>query len=238
MFTINGTQMLPMNDLIPFDDTYVLYNPNDIVSFISCYFSLLPIAILVFYFSWFVTTREMEAVFIAVGHLANEILNNVVKNFVKEPRPYNFGSFQRESLRSGFGMPSAHSQFMGFFAMFLGLRLWLQWTGLRKLHRVSGTVILFLATLGVAGSRVYLGYHSVPQVIVGISLGTFFGSLYFIVVGFIRHSGLSDWVLSWRLAKWFLVKDSCYHSPRSLREDYDAYWKRRQAQILKFKKDI
>ncbi|AAS51042.1 ACL186Wp [Eremothecium gossypii ATCC 10895] len=222
-----GTQMFPMDNLIPFDDTYVLYDPNDIVSFISCYFSLLPIAILVFYFSWFVTNREMEAVFIAIGHLMNEILNNVVKNVIREPRPNNFGTFQKETLRSGFGMPSAHSQFMGFFALYHCMRIWLQWTGLRRVHKVLGSVAVVIATTCVAGSRVYLGYHDVPQVLVGVSIGAFLGSLYFLLVGLIRHSGLSDWVLTWRLAKWFLVKDSCYHAPISLREEYEAYWRRR-----------
>ncbi|AMD21834.1 HFL022Wp [Eremothecium sinecaudum] len=224
-----GNQILPMENLIPFDDTYVLYDPTDPISYFSCYFSLLPIAILIFYFSWFVTTREVEPAFIAVGHIINDVLNNIAKNVIKEPRPYNFGTFQRDTLRSGFGMPSAHSQFMGFFAIYLGLRIWLQWAGLKYRRKVMASVALVLATLSVASSRVYLGYHNVSQVSVGVVLGMLLGSNYFICVGFLRNSGISDWILSWPICRWLLIKDSTFYSSTTLRDEYEAYWKRRNA---------
>ena len=118
------SNLTAIHSKIPFDDTYILYDPNDLFSFICCYLSLLPVGILVFYFSWFIITREIEAVILAGGHVVNDIANNIIKNIIKETRPIDFGSFQKDSVRSGYGMPSAHSQFMGFFTMYIGCLLY------------------------------------------------------------------------------------------------------------------
>jgi len=214
-------------NLIPFDDTYVLYNGDDVFSFISCYFTLLPIFIMVFYFSWFVVTRELEACVLAGGHVVNDIVNNIVKKIIKQPRPYNYfgDSFQQNTIRSGYGMPSAHSQFMGFFAMYVGLRLFVFWeTSSRNKH--AGLCALVGAALLVAWSRVYLGYHSVSQVSVGLSLGAALASVYFIVVVYVRRIGLARWFLSWRICQRLYIKDSTCEEPLSLQQEYAA-WKQR-----------
>lgn len=213
---------------IPFDDTYVLYDPNDPISFISVYFSLLPIGILIFYLSWFIITREIEPVIIASGQVVNDLINNIVKKLVKEERPFIIEGFQQGGIRSGYGMPSAHSQFMGFFATYLMLRVWLQWKGLTNERKIISTVLLY----GVAGcvvfSRVYLYYHSLKQVLVGICLGSFIGACYFIIVGIVRSIGLVDYILSWKIVKFFWIKDSVYHEPLSLKDEYNEWISRRE----------
>lgn len=217
--------------LIPFDDTYILYDPNDFFSFVCCYFSLLPVGILVFYFSWFIITREIEAVILAGGHVLNDIANNLIKNIIQEPRPIDFGTFQKDSMRSGYGMPSAHSQFMGFFTMYIVLRLWCQWGDLSRKQRAFGTVVIILASAGVLTSRVYLGYHTLMQVVVGVTIGSLLGTLHFMASILVRYLGIVDWFLSWKLVKWFLIKDSCFQAPFSLKDEYDSYLKRREIQI-------
>lgn len=222
------SELTALQSRIPFDDTYILYDPNDKLSFICCYFSLLPVGILVFYFSWFIITREIEAIILAGGHVLNDIINNIVKNIVKEDRPVDFGTFQKDSVRSGYGMPSAHSQFMGFFGMYVGLRVWFQWGGLSKVHKILASILILVAAIGVIFSRVYLGYHTLKQVVVGASIGALFGSCHFIASTLVRYLGIIDWLLSWKLFQWFLIKDSCFQAPYSLRDEYNAYLERRK----------
>ncbi|QEU61989.1 Cax4 [Kluyveromyces lactis] len=227
------SNLTAIHSKIPFDDTYILYDPNDLFSFICCYLSLLPVGILVFYFSWFIITREIEAVILAGGHVVNDIANNIIKNIIKETRPIDFGSFQKDSVRSGYGMPSAHSQFMGFFTMYIGLRIWCQWGGLNKSHKILASFGLLLASSGVVVSRVYLGYHSVKQVLVGVSIGALLGTCHFLASTIVRYIGLVDWFLSWRIVQLFLIKDSCFQAPFSLKDEYNAYLQRRQLSIKK-----
>ncbi|QLQ81570.1 hypothetical protein HG537_0F03310 [Torulaspora globosa] len=216
-------------NLIPFDDTYILYDSQDPLSFLSAYFSLFPIAVLVFQLSWFITTRELEACIIAAGQVANEIFNNLLKIIIKQPRPMSFGdSFQNDTLRSNYGMPSAHSQFMGFFCMYIGLRYCLRWKGLTKFKRFLGVIMVTFMALCVCFSRVYLQYHTLGQVLVGFTVGLATGSTYFLLVGLLREWKIIDWILSWRLAQLLYIKDSCNLAPITLQEEYQEYRKRLQ----------
>lgn len=216
--------------LIPFDDTYILYDPNDFLSYVLVYFSLLPMLILVFYFSWFITTRELEAVIIAGGQVINEILNNIAKNIIKQSRPAFFGdSFQKDTIRSAYGMPSAHSQFMGFFCMYWSLKVLTNWRSLSKIRKTSSILSFITATALVALSRAYLGYHSVIQVVAGVLFGSFLGSGYFIAVAIVRHIGLIEWVLSWSIIRRFWIKDSFNIASLSLADEHQAWETRRKS---------
>lgn len=170
----------PNPNVIPFDDTYILYDSHDFLSFLSAYFSLMPILVLAFYLSWFIITRELEACIVAFGQLMNEIFNNVIKNIIKQPRPVSFGaSFQNDTIRSGYGMPSAHSQFMGFCFTYNSLKIYTSWKNLNFLEKCIFSGALALLSFCVCFSRVYLHYHNLDQVIVGFSVGALTGSLYF-----------------------------------------------------------
>ncbi|CEP63669.1 dolichyldiphosphatase LALA0_S08e07888g [Lachancea lanzarotensis] len=221
---MNLSELVSDPILIPFDDTYILYDPSDPLAYVLVYFSLLPIGILIFYFSWFLATRELEAVIIAGGQLINEILNNILKNIIKEQRPASFGnSFQKDTLRSAYGMPSAHSQFMGFFLAYWSLKLVLHWEGIGSVRKTLSILAAVLTTAMVALSRIYLGYHSVAQVSVGIALGGFLGSSYYLAVGIVRYLGIVDWLMSWRIVQRLWVKDSFNFSSLSLKEEYEAW---------------
>lgn len=220
MTTLNRTP-------VPFDDTFVLYDPHDPVSFVCAGLSLLPIAILVFYLSWFIITREFEPLVMAGGQVFNDVLNNVVKNYLKEPRPRHFEGFQENGLRSGYGMPSAHSQFMGFFFTYLTLRLWLQWRGLTKSHRIVGTVALGSISFAVIFARVYLSYHSWAQVIVGSTIGAACGATFFMVGTLARVMGAMDWFLNSKVSRLLWIKDSTFFEPLSLSEEHAQWLKRR-----------
>ncbi|AJS08700.1 Cax4p [Saccharomyces cerevisiae YJM1388] len=217
----------PNPNVIPFDDTYILYDSHDFLSFLSAYFSLMPILVLAFYLSWFIITRELEACIVAFGQLMNEIFNNVIKNIIKQPRPVSFGaSFQNDTIRSGYGMPSAHSQFMGFCFTYNSLKIYTSWKNLNFLEKCIFSGALALLSFCVCFSRVYLHYHNLDQVIVGFSVGALTGSLYFFIVGIIRELGLINWFLKLRIVRLFYMTDSYNLAPLTLKANYEAYWKR------------
>ncbi|KAL3232512.1 Dolichyldiphosphatase [Nakaseomyces bracarensis] len=226
-------------NIIPFDDTYILYDPEDFLSFLSAYFSLLPILILTFYLSWFIITRELEACIIALGQLSNEIMNNIVKNIVKQDRPYWVGdSFQENSIRSGYGMPSAHSQFMGFTLAYFTLSLIvvpLNTNRIRsKFESIALVAVLSLLSASVTFSRVYLHYHSVEQVLVGFTLGMFNGSAYLLAVRIVRNLGIWDWMINLPIARILYMKDTFNLFPVTLKQEYTSYWnKKNDGKVLK-----
>lgn len=221
---------------IPFDQTYVLYDPNDVISIISVQFTLLPVYIMVFYLLWFLVTREIEPVIVVAGHLCSEIVNKVLKILLKNPRP----DFHREFGSGGslsYGMPSAHSQFIGFFAAYYVCVIVFKVGHLKRWQRVTWLAVLTFVGLCVAGSRVYLMYHTWQQVVVGVTVGIVFGIFYFIFSSLVRDMGIVDWVLNWPLIKYFNVKDSYHHCYQTFKDEYDTYLQQRH-RTKKLKKNI
>lgn len=70
-----------------------------------------------------------------VGVLLNEICNTVLKHLLQEPRPL---ARNTNLLYSEYGMPSAHSQFMWFFASYM-----LYFTFIRFVYNILLIVIVF-----------------------------------------------------------------------------------------------
>ncbi|KAK6457874.1 PAP2 superfamily-domain-containing protein [Scheffersomyces xylosifermentans] len=208
---------------VPFDHTYILYDPKDVISIISVHCSLLPIYTMVFYTSWFLITREVEAVVVVGGHLVGEVLNKIVKKIIKQPRPDFHKDFGTGSYSLTYGMPSAHSQFMGFFAAYFICIIVFKVQHLSRNQRQAGCFVLVVASLLVAFSRVYLLYHTTQQVVVGVMFGVTLGLFYFIATTVARDVGLVDWVLQWPIVKYFYVKDSYFHNYQSFKDEYNMY---------------
>lgn len=207
---------------IPFDQTYVVYDPSDWIATVCVQFSLLPVYITVFYTSWFLITREIEPVIVVAGHLFGEVINKVIKHIIKHPRPDFHKDFGAGSYGLSYGMPSAHSQYMGFFAGYFMLNVWYR-VPLQEHYKYVANTILGASAVLVAFSRVYLLYHSVPQVVVGVVVGVTYGMLFYIVVSVARGIGLVDWVLGWPLVRQFYVKDSYYHCYQTFAQEYYHY---------------
>jgi len=109
----------------------------------------------------------------------------------------------------GYGMPSSHSQFCGFFCAFWSLHILLHWPKstprlARSLWwaRVNQTYLLFLTILFsgmTCYSRHYLLYHTPEQIFVGAFLGFLFGVLYY---GITEHFFKQD---PWMRSRWIAL---------------------------------
>ncbi|TGZ82921.1 PAP2-domain-containing protein [Ascodesmis nigricans] len=144
--------------------THISYDPTDPISIISAYLSLLPLFLMTAIITTVFTTRKVESLLFILGQFANEFLNNILKRLFRSPRP--------TTLRGGYGMPSSHSQFVWFFVTYLVLMMAARNVGAGKALKGWGMtvygVLAVVAAAGVAGSRVYLGYHTLNQVLVGV----------------------------------------------------------------------
>ncbi|PFH50259.1 hypothetical protein AMATHDRAFT_61461 [Amanita thiersii Skay4041] len=172
----------PRGPLAPLDLTHVLYDDSSWLSFALALVTLSPILLMASYAALAVQTREYLVLAMWAGQFAGEGFNWVLKNIVKQDRP-------DESLGSGYGFPSSHSQYMGYFASFLMCHLYFRhqfattgsgvvdvlWRGMVYLALVSWTG-------GVAYSRYYLGYHSVSQVLWGLGIGVGLGTTAYTLV--------------------------------------------------------
>jgi len=140
--------------------THVLYSAEDIVGQLLAYISLVPILLFpcMAFLGFFV--REFHIFLYFIGMLANTIMNEVLKELMKEPRPHG-------ACKDDYGMPSNHAQSIFFFAAY--------WSFLFSRHVTLSSALTnrltagawWLVAVAVAYSRVHLGYHSNAQVAVG-----------------------------------------------------------------------
>ncbi|TNN09593.1 Dolichyldiphosphatase 1 isoform 3 [Schistosoma japonicum] len=159
---------------------YVEYPIGDRFGKLLAYSSMVPIFIIISNVTLIVSRRDLHTLFYFLGCLSNELSNYALKSLIMQQRPF---PSLHPSIESS-GMPSNHAQFMGFFCayttLFLSIRL-----SQRSLSRRTTLFIYLLCistTLIVCYSRVYLLYHTLFQVIVGITVGGLFGTVWFLVV--------------------------------------------------------
>jgi dolichyldiphosphatase len=197
-------------------------------------------------------TRELECVLMLLGQLSCEAVNFALKRLVKENRPKRtslrlfltlrlsgftspfqnlqaelkgFFDVRTEMHGRGYGMPSSHAQFSSFFAVYLFLLLLRRGLGGRELPRWRRGGYALVSVVGsglVAGSRVYLNYHTLRQVVVGYFAGTVCALGWYAVTGWLRTTelGKEGWVKQftggrrlWEVLLWvggtMWVRDTC-----------------------------
>ncbi|GBE89565.1 Dolichyldiphosphatase [Sparassis crispa] len=160
-------------------------------------------------------TREILFIEMYAGQLLCEVSNWFLKHAVRQERPV-------DELGAGYGFPSSHSQWMGYFTAFLychfSFRHRFISTGYLALDLIRVVVLYFSLAIwagGVAYSRFYLSYHTIPQVLWGLGLGALFGTCYYTLVELLPsrypHSVLGKMkaaVIANPASTWFRMRDS------------------------------
>ncbi|CEP08496.1 hypothetical protein [Parasitella parasitica] len=126
--------------------THVYFNPSDKISYVFAYITLAPIAILVFYASVIVSRREVAGILILLGQLLNEAFNYVLKEHIEQDRPH-------AHLGDGYGMPSSHSQFIWYFAVYGSLYMYHYIHLDHGIWKILTSIAMFTLAALVSGSR-------------------------------------------------------------------------------------
>lgn len=123
-------------------------------------------------------------------------LSMAVKRLLRQPRPAETCAFIGKCHK--YGMPSSHSQVMAY-AFTTALLMHMHRRGNRKNSSLLASEIFELfeliilaglsALVGIA--RVYLGYHSVSQVLAGVALGSGFSALWFLFIAAVHSTGIA-----------------------------------------------
>ncbi|UXI19721.1 Histone deacetylase [Sarcoptes scabiei] len=157
----------------------VIYPSEDIYGKFLAIVSLLPIAIIIAFFTLAIFIRDIHVILFFIGQLSNEISNVFLKNYFQEDRP-RF-DWRDDLTNFSYGWPSGHSQFMAFFVVYSTLCLIFK-LSMPFWFRYSLISINLIAFALVIHSRIYLLYHFANQCFCGVLIGSVSASLWFILV--------------------------------------------------------
>ncbi|KAF8921319.1 PAP2-domain-containing protein [Mucidula mucida] len=130
--------------------------------------------------SFLLYTRSVGVSYFAAGAVACSMSVKLVKKAIRQPRPPPMVGARK---KVSYGMPSTHSATITYFAVYSTLACaylplhpslpsgWLMRT-------IPPLVIVPLALL-IALSRLWLGHHTIPQVLAGCSYGILFSCTLF-----------------------------------------------------------
>ncbi|EIN03832.1 PAP2-domain-containing protein [Punctularia strigosozonata HHB-11173 SS5] len=207
-----------MTDVLPasrasLDLTHVVYDDTSHLSLVLALITLSPVLLMASYAALAVQTRELTIILMWAGQFACEGFNFVLKHIIKQDRPMEMGP--------GYGFPSSHSQYMGYFVSFLICHLYIRHrfppSGIRLLDRLLKPLVCLglICWAGVvAYSRYHLGYHTPHQIVWGLIIGALCGTAFYTVVELIptRPSPsplktLRTALLDHPLAQWLRIRD-------------------------------
>lgn len=190
--------------LKPFTLTHVVYSTDDALGPIWSLLTLAPPFCVVSLTTTIIIGRDLRAAFVLVGLVLTWIISTILKKLIDEPRPerseeedglLNVPSSQEE------GMPSNHSAFVAFAAIFAwlfafrrcdrmqGYALWVRAVK-RWLPPLGASVI----AIGCSYSRIHLGYHTTNQVSAGVGLGLVLGGIWYYLYETVYVTGLAPFL--------------------------------------------
>jgi len=125
-------------------------------------------------------TRSAGVVYFGVGAVVCTVSVKCIKRIIQQARPVQT---TRGRQKQTYGMPSTHSATIMFYGAYITLAC--GWLPLHEslpqglLLRPTITLVTVAWACAVAGSRILLGHHTTPQVIVGCIYGFTFACAWF-----------------------------------------------------------
>ncbi|EPQ60365.1 hypothetical protein GLOTRDRAFT_67939 [Gloeophyllum trabeum ATCC 11539] len=129
--------------------------------------------------SFVLYTRSAGALYFSVGAVICSLVVKALKRVVRQPRPV----LRSDRKKPAYGMPSTHSATITFFAVYIPLAC-----AYLPIHpslpsgqaiRVLPPILMLPSAVVVAGSRIWLGKHTLAQVAVGCCCGAAFAVAWF-----------------------------------------------------------
>ena len=205
-----------MATLKSFSLTHVEYTAGDRIGFLLALVSLTPVFVMCAYTVLIVSRRDLATMSLALGHLLNEAVNYALKHVIRQPRPAHADT--RADSQPKWGMPSDHAQFVGFAAGYITLWALRRWRIARS-WRVILSVAVHAGAALVMLSRVYLGYHTLEQVVIGYAVGLCLGAVWHVTVEGLMRPRFAA-IARWGVARWLLIRDCSNVNVLSV--EYDA----------------
>ncbi|MGW6005594.1 phosphatase PAP2 family protein [Oerskovia enterophila] len=117
------------------------------------------------------TKRWWEPGLLAGAMIASTVVSSVLKALVARPRPDD-AAMVVPGVERSFSFPSGHTIGAATLVLVGGYLVWRQWQEgrQRRLVLVAWVVVSVVVIAVVGGSRLYLGYHFVTDVLAGASL--------------------------------------------------------------------
>lgn len=171
--------------------TCVHYQRGDTAGKALAHIALAPVLLLVFQFAKVYTRREVHEAVLLAGLVIEEALARALKHLLQHPRPATCALLH---MCHSHGMPSSHTSMMFCWTALALCSAYRQSRSQQSGKQGGGpaaiarllTALELLAyislSVGVAVSRVYLGYHSIDQVAAGAALGVVFGVAWALVM--------------------------------------------------------
>ncbi|ETM47158.1 hypothetical protein, variant [Phytophthora nicotianae] len=159
-----------------FELTWVMYDPTDRFGVIMALFTLSPVFVTLMHVTLVTCQRDLDSVSMFLGQVVSEVINKILKKTINQQRPDG-------ARMSGSGMPSAHSQFISYFASYAVAYTYSRLNAHRYIEQWFTIVGCIFLAVFTCYSRVRLGYHTKDQVVVGAIVGA--------IVGFSWHSLIS-----------------------------------------------
>ena len=130
---------------------------------------ILPILVGVACLAWWLATKRWRNPALLMGAMVTStVIAFVVKAIVHRPRPP--ARLQViPGLETSFSFPSGHTAGAATLVLTLAYLVWSGLRGRRRLMALAVGSVLIIALVG--GSRLYLGYHFVTDVLAGACLG-------------------------------------------------------------------
>jgi len=193
----------------PLSITFIEYQEGDKIGFLLAWFSMLPFIYIVALCTLILFRRDIQTIMYFGGFCVSEVINHYLKAIFKQPRPER--TRDRMGLYEVHGMPSDHAQTFFYFMTYLGIFIILksQMPGTHRVRIFRNRLLVIgqlIIAMTVAYSRVYLHYHTIPQVIAGAFVGTCLGCIwyYFVNYYFIEYV---PFLIEQPLAKRLLLRD-------------------------------
>eukprot|EP00899_Mesostigma_viride_P012541 jgi/Mesvir1/21288/Mv21681-RA.1 len=197
------------------DFSYVRYDHEDPIALLFAYFTLVPCFLMPCLMAVVVARRELRTISFLLGLMGCYVVLSTLKKALRHPRPITCAAVD---ACNSHGMPSIHTGLMCFFTFYtmlflvkrahLPLRWSLAWSFL----------ILWPTSAMVGTSRIYLGYHSLEQVLCGFALGSLVSLIWWVVTEKVLVP-IFPAIESWSICRYLLIKDSS-HVPGVVEFEY------------------
>ena len=191
--------------------SYSMSSTHSILDRVAALLSLAPPLCMVSLFTLVLSRRDFATLCLVTSSLLNVAICVLLKNIIKDPRPSLSSSLLpgHTPIASDdvYGMPSNHTQLICFLASYVCL--WaMSGRWMVSLHwRILLSMGCIVLSLLVAWSRIYLGHHSVLQVLVGGAIGTTFGLLHYLLIESLRKKRVFFHLSQHPLSKFLLLRD-------------------------------